>query len=90
MPSSNQGGGPWGTGSQSIEKLTSTMFSSPVSIRLSSGTSRIVVRRSSTSRMPISMRLTRVTLGVRPMGYGLVKPGVRAIICSTSNSPKER
>jgi hypothetical protein len=58
----------------STEKSTSTMFSSPVSIRLSSGTSRIVVprRRSSTTRMPMSILLTRKAFGVSAvsMGYG--------------------
>ena len=63
---------PSGLITQNTEKSTSTMFSSPVSIRLSSGTSRMVVprRRSSTSRMPISMRLTRVTFGVSTVSTG--------------------
>ena len=49
----------------STEKSTSTMFSSPVSIRLSSGTSRTVVprRRSSTMRMPTSILRTLQRLG---------------------------
>ena len=59
---------------QSTVKSTSTIFSSPVSIRLSSGTSRTVLprRRSSTMRMPISMRFTRVTFGrsTVSIGYG--------------------
>ncbi len=59
----------------STEKSTSTMFSSPVSIRLSSGTSRVVVpprRISSTTRMPMSILLTRSAFGVSTdsIGYG--------------------
>ena len=58
----------------STEKSTSTMFSSPVSIRLSSGTSRTVVprRRSSTMRMPTSILRTCSALGVSTVstGYG--------------------
>ena len=49
------------------------MFSSPVSIKLSSGTSRgsaLVRRMSSATRMPMSMRLTRVTLGVSTVSTG--------------------
>ena len=65
---------PFGLIRQNTEKSTSTMFSSPVSIRLSSGTSRMVVprRRSSTSRMPMSILLTRSAFGVSTVsiGYG--------------------
>jgi hypothetical protein len=50
------------------------MFSSPVSIRLSSGTSRVVVprRASSTRRMPTWIGCTTVTFGVSTVsiGYG--------------------
>ena len=55
------------------EKSTSTIFSSPVSIRLSSGTSRTVVpplRTSSTARMPMSILLTRSALGVSTFSIG--------------------
>ena len=51
----------------------SMMFSSPVSIRLSSITSRSdPVRRASPvpERKPISIRLTRVTLGVSAVSIG--------------------
>ena len=54
-------------------KSMSMMFSSPVSIRLSSITSRSVpVRRASPvpERKPISIRLTRVTLGVSAVSIG--------------------
>ena len=63
--------------SQNTTKSTSTIFSSPVSIRLSSGTSRTALEASRPSkaeepRMPISMRLTRVTFGSSTcsIGYG--------------------
>jgi hypothetical protein len=48
------------------------MFSSPVSIRLSSGTSRMVVprRKSSPTRMPMSILLTRSACGVSAVSIG--------------------
>jgi hypothetical protein len=59
----------------STVKSTSTMFSSPVSIRLSSGTSRMVRPRrdgSSISVMPIEMVETRSAFGSSTVsiGYG--------------------
>ena len=62
---------PVGLTFHSTEKSTSTMFSSPVSIRLSSGTSRVAERRpSSTWRMPMSILLTRSALGVSTLSIG--------------------
>ena len=57
---------------QNTAKSTSTMFSSPVSIKLSSATSRMEAPRrgSSPVRMPMSMRLTRVTCGVSTVSIG--------------------
>jgi hypothetical protein len=52
-------------------KSTSTIFSSPVSIRLSSGTSRIVVPlRPSVTRMPIDIELTRSAFGSSTVSIG--------------------
>ena len=63
---------PFGLIRQNTEKSTSTMFSSPVSIRLSSGTSRTVVprRRSSTMRMPTSILRTCSAFGVSTVSIG--------------------
>ena len=65
---------PVGLTFQNTEKSTSTMFSSPVSIRLSSGTSRVEVRplMSLSVRMPMSILLTRSAFGVSTVsiGYG--------------------
>ena len=58
---------------QNTMKSTSTMFSSAVSIRLSSGTSRTalaVSRFSAVPRMPTSMRLMRVTFGSSTASIG--------------------
>ena len=57
---------------QNTVKSMSTMFSSPVSIRLSSAMSRTGTPRvvSPTLRRPTSMRLTRVTLGVSTDSIG--------------------
>src|SRR5450755_3859229 len=54
----------------STVKSTSTMFSSPVSIRLSSGTSRVALPRrgSSITRMPISIGQMIVEAGLRELG----------------------
>jgi hypothetical protein len=52
----------------STEKLTSTMFSSPVSIRLSSGTSRRVLPRRRSK--PMSILLTRSACGVSAVSIG--------------------
>ena len=49
------------------EKLISTMFSSPVSIRLSSGT---VIGAPPEERMPISMLVMFVTAGVSAVSIG--------------------
>ena len=63
---------PFGLTFHSTAKSTSTMFSSPVSIRLSSGTSRVVGprRTSSTMRMPISVLITRKAGAVRTVSIG--------------------
>ena len=63
---------PVGFTRHSTEKLTSTMFSSPVSIRLSRGTSRVAPapRPVSISRVPMSILLTRSALGVSAVSIG--------------------
>ena len=58
---------------QNTTKSTSTIFSSPLSIRLSSGMSRTgaaVSQFSAEPRMPSSIRLTRVTLGSSTTSIG--------------------
>ena len=70
----------------------STMFSSPVSIRLSFGTSRVEpLRPTSDGPMkPTSTRLTRVTLGVNTVSIGdgkcQFRPGCVVLIHSPKRS----
>ena len=66
-------GAPFGLMRHSTVKSTSTMFSSPVSIRLSSGTSRMVLPRragSSIRVMPMLSVDTRNTFGSSTVSIG--------------------